>query len=89
MSKNNTKTSSDLKTSVVGVDFGSAFTKISAVDKGVVDIITNEANLRQTPTIVGYGNNERLIGEAAQVKIKSNLNNSILAPQRTLAIRFQ
>jgi molecular chaperone DnaK (HSP70) len=71
------------------VDFGSAFTKISAVEKGVVDIITNEANLRQTPTIVGYGSSERLIGEAASIKIKSNLNNSILAPQRTLAIRCE
>lgn len=71
------------------MDLGSAFTKISAVEKGVVDIITNEANLRQTPTIVGYGGNERLIGEAASVKMKSNLNNSILAPQRYLAVRCQ
>lgn len=52
----------EFKPSVVGIDLGSMFTKIAALDKGVVEIITNEANLRQTPTIVGYGNNERLIG---------------------------
>ena len=73
----------------MGVDLGCAFTKIAAVDKGVVDIITNEANLRQTPTIVGYGNSERLIGEAGNVKIKSNLNNTIIAPQRTLGVVSQ
>jgi molecular chaperone DnaK (HSP70) len=86
MSKSKANTSPELKTSVVGVDLGSAFTKIAAVEKGVVDIITNEANLRQTPTIVGYGSNERLIGEAGNVKLKSNLNNSIISPQRSLGV---
>jgi len=40
MSQNN-KQSNDFKPSVVGVDLGSLYTKISAVDKGAVDIITN------------------------------------------------
>ena len=39
--KNNTKNISDLKPSVIGVDLGSYFTKIAAVDRGVVDVITN------------------------------------------------
>lgn len=58
----NNMNTNEFKPSVVGIDLGSMFTKIAALDKGVVEIITNEANLRQTPTIVGYGNNERLIG---------------------------
>jgi molecular chaperone DnaK (HSP70) len=75
------------KASVIGVDLGSIYTKIAAVDKGAVDIITNEANLRQTPTIVGYGSNERLIGEAGNIKMKSNLANTIVAPQRYLGFK--
>lgn len=44
---NHTQTNQkDFKPSVVGVDLGSRFTKIAAVEKGTVDIITNEANLR-------------------------------------------
>ena len=31
----------ELRSSVVGVDFGSAFTKIAAIEKGTVDILTN------------------------------------------------
>ena len=58
----NIRNINEFKPSVVGVDLGSIYTKIAAVDKGAVDIITNEANLRQTPTVVGYGPNERLIG---------------------------
>jgi molecular chaperone DnaK (HSP70) len=85
---NTTKNStSDFKPSVIGVDLGSHFIKIAAVEKGVVDIITNEANLRQTPSVVGYGDNERLIGEAGQAKIKSNLANTVIAPQRYLGFR--
>lgn len=83
MNKNKTNTT-ELKLSVIGIDLGSHYTKLAAVEKGVVEIITNEANLRQTPTVVGYGNNERLIGEAGNAKIKSNLANTIIAPQRYL-----
>ena len=54
MNQNNHK-QNDLKTSVIGIDMGSLNTKVAAVEKGVVDIITNEANLRQTPSVVGYG----------------------------------
>lgn len=42
---------------MIGVDLGSFETKISGVDKGVVDIITNEANFRQTPTSIAYSQN--------------------------------
>lgn len=79
-----TKNTSDLRASVIGVDLGSHSTKIAAVEKGVVDIITNEANLRQTPSVVGYGSNERLIGEAGSSKMKSNLPNTIVSPHRFL-----
>ena len=86
MNHNNTK-QTDLKTSVIGVDLGSLNTKIAAVQKGVVDIITNEANLRQTPSVVGYGHNERLIGQAGYGKMKSNLANTIVAPHRYLGFQ--
>ena len=37
----NTMKKTDLKTSVTGVDLGSLNIKVAAVEKGVVDIITN------------------------------------------------
>lgn len=83
MNKEN-KSAHNLRTSVIGVDLGSHSTKIAAVEKGIVDIITNEANLRQTPTVVGYGPNERLIGEAGSSKMKSNLSNTIVSAHRYL-----
>jgi len=44
------------KVTVTGLDLGSSSSKVAVVDKGSVGIITNEANLRQTPTLVAYGN---------------------------------
>lgn len=40
---------------VIGIDIGANTTKIAAVQRGAIEIITNEANFRETPSIVGYG----------------------------------
>lgn len=44
-----------LNPTVIGIDLGSFTTKVAAVQNGTVDILTNEANFRETPSIVGYG----------------------------------
>ena len=40
---------------VIGIDLGASTTKIAAVIRGAIDVITNEANFRETPSVVGYG----------------------------------
>ena len=67
---------------VIGIDLGAYTTKIAAVERGTIDIITNEANFRETPSIVGYGEGERKIGEAGNAKLKSNFKNTIVSPMR-------
>ena len=53
----------------IGIDLGSYVSCIAVAKRGGVEIITNEANFRETPTIVGYGPGERLIGEAGNAKV--------------------
>ena len=65
----------------VGIDLGSSKFVIAVVKKGGVEILTNDASYRQTPTVVSYGP-ERAIGDIAVAKIKKNLNNSVLMPPR-------
>ena len=72
---------------VIGIDIGASSTKIAAVQRGAIDIITNEANFRETPSIVGYGEGERKIGESGNVKIKSNLKNTIVSPMRYMGLQ--
>lgn len=39
----------------VGIDLGSWTSKVAVAKRGGVEIITNEANFRETPCVVGYG----------------------------------
>lgn len=47
----------------VGVDLGGQTAVIAVSKKGGVEVITNEASQRETPLVVGFGDNERFIGE--------------------------
>jgi len=46
----------------IGIDLGSTRTVIAVAKKGGVDIIDNEASLRESKNCVGYGKLERFIG---------------------------
>jgi molecular chaperone DnaK (HSP70) len=72
---------------VVGIDIGAFTTKISIVDRGTIDILTNEANERETPSVVGYGEGIRKIGEMGNAKLKSNYKNTVVSPNRYLGLQ--
>jgi heat shock protein 4 len=63
--------------SAIGIDLGSLVSVIAVVQKGGVEIISNEASYRETSNSVGYGSTERLLGEMAKAKMKSNYKNTI------------
>lgn len=70
----------------IGVDLGSYKSKIAVAKRGGVEIITNDANFRETPCVVGFGTSERNIGEAGFIKMKSNFRDTIVAPQRFIGL---
>lgn len=41
MNKDSNSSAKDQKISVIGVDLGASFSKIAAIEKGTVDVITN------------------------------------------------
>merc|ERR1719517_183655 len=61
---------------VVGIDIGAAESYVAYVGKGVVDIVQNEVSNRNTASIVGFTDRERLLGDAALAQIRSNAKNS-------------
>lgn len=67
----------------IGVDLGSSGFVMSAVRRGGVDVLVNDANYRITPNVIIYGR-ERAIGDQAVSKIKKELKNSILMAPRFL-----
>lgn len=70
----------------IGIDLGSYKSKIAVAKRGGVEIITNDANFRETPCVVGFGSTERNIGEAGSIKMKSNFRDTIVAPQRFVGL---
>jgi len=53
----------------IGVDLGGQNAVIAVAQKGGVEIITNEASQRETPVVVGFGKQERFIGEQGFVQV--------------------
>ena len=58
-----------LVSSALGIDFGSQTIKIGAVKRGGVEVLTNEGSHRENPNIVGFSDNERLLGESGALKV--------------------
>jgi molecular chaperone DnaK (HSP70) len=53
------------KSGAIGIDIGSSCTVIAAVKAGGIEIVLNESSDRQTPTMLSFGDMERLIGGPA------------------------
>ncbi|CAE7379908.1 Hspa4 [Symbiodinium natans] len=64
------------KSAVIGIDLGADTSYVGYVGKGIVDICQNEVSRRETPTLVGFTDRERLLGDAALAQIKSNAKNT-------------
>jgi len=64
------------KSAVIGIDLGTCDSYVAFVGKGIVDVVQNEVSKRATPTLVGFTERERLLGDAALAQIKSNAKNS-------------
>jgi len=74
--------------SVVGIDFGNSSITIAAAQRGGVDVLANEASNRQTPNMVGFGERERFMGEAAMTQYTRNLQNTVSNIKLLLGRKF-
>jgi heat shock 70kDa protein 4 len=88
ISKNTKNLKKGVMSSAVGIDLGSSRTVIGAVVRGGVEIIANESSTRETANYVGYGEVERLLGDAAYSKFAKNYKNTANNFTRILAIDF-
>jgi heat shock protein 4 len=58
----------------VGFDFGTSVCVVAAAQKGGIDVLMNETSSRQTPAVVGFGDKQRYVGEAAAVQVSDRSN---------------
>lgn len=60
-----------------GVDLGNDNTVIACARNRGIDIIVNEVSNRSTPSLVGFGQKNRFIGESAKNQQTSNIKNTV------------
>mmetsp|Transcript_9627 Transcript_9627/g.35687 ORF Transcript_9627/g.35687 Transcript_9627/m.35687 type:complete len:823 (-) Transcript_9627:82-2550(-) len=73
---------------VIGIDLGGLSCTVSHVGRGQVKILLNEASQRQTPSLVGFTDECRVIGAAAEQNLSFNSANTVASVTRFLGLRY-
>ncbi len=73
---------------IIGIDLGTTNSCVAIMDGSQPRIIENSEGARTTPSIVGFTDNERLVGQAAKRQAVTNASNTIFAVKRLIGRRF-
>ena len=73
---------------VIGIDLGTTNSCIAIMDGSQPRIIENSEGARTTPSIVGFTEGERLVGQPAKRQAVTNASNTIFAVKRLIGRRF-
>ena len=61
----------------IGIDAGSYKTVLACVKQRGIEIVLSETSSKWTPTVAGYTDQERIIGDAAMNQMKKNFKNTM------------
>ena len=72
---------------VIGIDLGTTNSCVAIMDGSQPRVIENAEGARTTPSIVGFTENERLVGQPAKRQAVTNPENTIFAVKRLIGRR--
>jgi molecular chaperone DnaK len=73
---------------VIGIDLGTTNSCIAIMDGSQPKVIENSEGARTTPSIVGFTDDERLVGQSAKRQAVTNPENTLFAIKRLIGRRF-
>lgn len=73
---------------VIGVDLGTSTSCVSVFEGVHPTVIVNSEGNRTTPSVVGFANGERKVGDAARRQAITNPKNTVYAIKRFMGIPF-
>lgn len=73
---------------VIGIDLGTSTSCVSVFEGGQPTVIVNSEGNRTTPSVVGFANGERKVGDSARRQAITNPTNTVYAIKRFMGITF-
>ena len=73
---------------VIGIDLGTTNSCVAIMDGSKPRVIENSEGARTTPSVVGFTDNERLVGQPAKRQAVTNPTNTIFAVKRLIGRRM-
>ncbi|WP_226551788.1 molecular chaperone DnaK [Celeribacter naphthalenivorans] len=73
---------------VIGIDLGTTNSCVAIMDGSQPRVIENSEGARTTPSIVGFTDSERLVGQAAKRQAVTNPENTVFAVKRLIGRRM-
>ena len=73
---------------VIGVDLGTSTSCVSVFEGGQPTVIVNGEGNRTTPSVVGFSNGERKVGDAARRQAITNPKNTVYAIKRFMGLKY-
>ncbi|MCC5984920.1 MAG: Hsp70 family protein, partial [Rhodobacteraceae bacterium] len=73
---------------VIGIDLGTTNSCVAIMDGAQPRVIENSEGARTTPSIVGFTENERLVGQSAKRQAVTNPSNTVFAVKRLIGRRL-
>ncbi|HRM76279.1 MAG TPA: Hsp70 family protein, partial [Paracoccus sp. (in: a-proteobacteria)] len=72
---------------VIGIDLGTTNSCVAIMDGSQPKVIENAEGARTTPSIVGFTDSERLVGQPAKRQAVTNPSNTVFAVKRLIGRR--
>ena len=73
---------------VIGIDLGTTNSCVAIMDGSQPRVIENSEGARTTPSIVGFTESERLVGQPAKRQAVTNPTNTVFAVKRLIGRRL-
>lgn len=73
---------------IIGIDLGTTNSCVAILEGGKPKIIENSEGDRTTPSVVGYGDEETLVGQSAKRQAVTNPQNTLFAVKRLIGRKF-